>query len=64
MNTCDQEKSVALLLEAGADPNLLNGIGENALDIAEMMGESRAGVAALLRKAGGKLSKGEGKSEL
>jgi ankyrin repeat protein len=64
MNTCDQEKSVAILLAAGADPNLLNGVGENALDIAVMMGDLRAGVAELLRKAGGKLSGKKSKSEL
>ena len=63
MNTKGMEQAVGLLLEAGADPNLTNELGENALDIAVKMGESRAGAAQKLRDAGGKETPKESRKE-
>ena len=52
--TLDREALARLLLENGADPNLLAGNGLTALDMAE--GAQAAGIAMLLEERGGKRS--------
>jgi ankyrin repeat protein len=52
--TLDREALARLLLENGADPNLLAGNGLTALDMAE--GAQAAGIATLLEGRGGKRS--------
>jgi hypothetical protein len=57
--TASLETNVAVLLKAGADPNLRNELGQNTMDIAVAMGKPREKIAQMLAEAGGKESKKE-----
>jgi ankyrin repeat protein len=53
-NVGERERLVRLLLDHGADPNIVAGDGHTALDIAHM--SEAPGIAALIEERGGKRS--------
>jgi ankyrin repeat protein len=54
-NETRREELVRLLLQKGADPNIIAGNGVTALDMADACGATR--IVALLRQYGGKRTK-------